>query len=138
MKLTNTHLGLMVLAVIGMLGISFFIFSNDGTTPTGQAIGDTEEPLHLFEGVIDNVDVEPGIIEGEGVYDRNCIPVNPNDPHGKVSCDAGIDTDEYGVLNFHYEHNMAEEPCIAPGEPVEVEILDDTGAAEVSRFEAWW
>ncbi len=95
-----------------------------------------EEPIHFFEGKINNVAVEPGTFEGKGVYDRNCIPVDPNNPHGEVTCDAGIQTNEHGeILNFHYQHDMNIRPCIAPGEPVEIQVMDQEGTAEVRRFE---
>ena len=89
--------------------------------PTGKA---------TFEGKITNVKVSPGIIEGTSAYDRNCIGT-----HMWTECDGGIETKEYGVLNFHYTHNMMEEPCIHMSGPEKfvVEILDSNGAAKVYR-----
>lgn len=84
----------------------------------------------IFLGVIDNKPVNPGVISGEGVYDQNCIPVDPdNKPVSVVTCDAGIDTDEYGVLNFYYKHDMSQNPCITPGNDVVLDIQTDDGDA---------
>lgn len=97
------------------------------TFRTGNVVraGDT------FEGVITNFELEPGTYQGVGAYDRNCIPVNPENPHGMVNCDAGIRT-EYGVLNFHYEHIMSVQPCIMPGQQVTLDILEE-GKAIITR-----
>jgi len=112
------------LASIAVIAIS--ISSNNRATgnvilPAGEA---------TFEGIITNVKVSPGIIEGAAAYDRNCVGT-----HMWTECDGGIETKEYGVLNFHYSHNMMEEPCILMNGPEKliVEILDTNGTAKVYR-----
>ncbi len=83
-----------------------------------------------FKGVISNTAVTPMTIKGMGVYDRSCIM----GVDGLTSCDAGVQTQEFGVLNFKYRHNMVTQPCIAPNDLVQVRILDDKGNAEIQRM----
>lgn len=85
--------------------------------------------LNIFEGRITNVKVSPGKIEGVSAYDRNCVGDQVTE------CDGGIKTAEYGVLNFHYSHEMAVQPCIHMfgAEKMIVEILDSNGNARVIR-----
>lgn len=84
----------------------------------------------VFLGQISNVKVEPGTVQGMGVYDRSC----KMESGGLTSCDAGIKTKEYGVLNFKYTHNMQEKPCLAQNDLVTVKIVDTSGKAEIQRI----
>lgn len=105
------------ISVIALLILVIYPMFKTGDVITGNVVrADT------FEGTITNLELEPGTYRGVGVYDRNCIPVNPANPHGKVNCDAGIET-KFGVLNFHYEHIMSVQPCIMPGQQVTLEVL---------------
>ncbi|MBI5392124.1 hypothetical protein HZB00_03935 [Candidatus Woesearchaeota archaeon] len=108
-------------------GAYLFLGKKSANTPTGNAVitarGD------IFSGKISNKAVEPGIINGFGVYDKSCIMGND----GLTSCDAGIQTKEYGLLNFKYRHNMQQEPCIAPKDALLVKILDSEGNAQVQK-----
>src|SRR3990172_126422 len=113
-----------LLVGVGIAGITGFSSGN----PTGNIILPSGEAT--FEGTITNVEVSPGIIEGVSAYDRNCVGT-----HMLTECDGGISTKEYGVLNFHYSHNMMEEPCIHMNGPEKmyVEILNSDGTAKVYR-----
>ncbi len=83
----------------------------------------------VFEGVITTPGIGLGRFKGMGVYDMNCRPVG----RGLTNCDGGIKTEEYGILNFNYTHNMGTAPCINRGDLLEVEVLNDTGKARVVR-----
>lgn len=82
-----------------------------------------------FEGKITNTKVALGEYPGTGAYDRNCKSIGG----GITNCHGGIQTQEFGLLDFNYEHNMAVQPCIAPGDKVLVTILDNSGRATVQR-----
>lgn len=127
---------LVIAALAGVLvlgGIATGVITVGDVDPATEPADDADSADSVFDGEIDNVDVEPMTLTGEGVYDRNCVPVDPeNEPLSVVTCDAGIETDEYGVLNFHYEHDMSVDPCIGPGDHVEVEIRDEDGTATAS------
>jgi len=86
--------------------------------------------LNVFEGKITNVKVEPGRIEGLTTYDANCLGTAE-----QTECDAGIRTNEYGDMNFHYRHNMVAQPCLHMfgSERVIVDILDSQGNARIIR-----
>lgn len=96
---------------------------------TGYVSYQALENPTVFEGRITNMKVAPGKIEGVSAYDRNCVgqPI--------TECDGGVRTVEYGVLNFHYRHDMSKEPCIHMYGPEKmiVEILDSNGNAKVTR-----
>lgn len=83
----------------------------------------------VFEGIITNLKLEPGFLEGTGVYDRTCKMIE----NGLSQCDAGIQT-EKGLLNFNYKHNMNIQGCIDSGQKLKVEILDSNGKARVTRY----
>ena len=106
-----------VLAIVVIIGASLV-----GIFKTGNA---TKEDI--FEGKITNLELEPMILEGVGVYDRSCNPVE----NGLSQCDAGIQT-EKGLLNFNYKHEMHSQPCIDNGDQLKVEIFAD-GTAKVIR-----
>lgn len=129
----NRRTALVFLALAAVLvvgGIATGVITVGHVDPAAEPSNDADSADSVFDGEIDNVDVEPMIVTGEGVYDRNCVPVDPEDqPLSVVTCDAGIETDEYGVLNFHYEHDMSEDPCIGPSDHIEVEIHDEEGTA---------
>ena len=106
-------IGLLVIILFGML-----VFSARKPTPTGNVVRED-----VFEGTITNMDLEPIILEGMGVYDRSCNMVG----NGLTQCDAGIQT-EKGLLNFNYKHNMAVQGCIAEGDKLEIQILENNKA----------
>ncbi len=110
-------------ALVAVLGYKLY------SPKTGYASYIPPEDLNVFEGRITNVKVSPGRVEAVSVYDRNCV--------GNVitECDGGVKTEEYGVLNFHYKHDMAIQPCIHMFGPEKmiVEILDSNGNARVIR-----
>ncbi len=85
-----------------------------------------------LEGVITTPGVKPGIYKGLGVYDMNCKGIGG----GLTSCDGGIKTKEYGVVNLSYIHNMSAVPCINYGDRLELEVLDTSGRARVIRTAA--
>ena len=82
---------------------------------TGNSI---KENVDVFEGTITNMNLEPALLSGKGVYDRSCFPVE----NGLTQCDAGIQT-ENGLLNFNYKHNMDMQGCLDKGNKLNVEIL---------------
>ena len=84
----------------------------------------------IFKGKITNMAVEAGEMKGMGVYDKSCKMLG----NGLTGCDAGIQTEKYGLLNFKYQHNMQQEPCLAPNDVVAVRILDNEGNAEIQRI----
>lgn len=86
--------------------------------------------LNVFEGKITDVKVSPGRITGFTTYDANCLGTQI-----ETECDAGIRTNEYGDMNFHYKHNMAIQPCLHMfgSEKVIVDILDSEGNAKITR-----
>ncbi|KXB00710.1 hypothetical protein AKJ41_03800 [candidate division MSBL1 archaeon SCGC-AAA259O05] len=51
-----------------------------------------------------------GVYPGEVAYDRNCRDVGG----GLTGCNAGIRTQEFGLVDFYYEHDMDAKPCLAP------------------------
>lgn len=82
-----------------------------------------------FDGKITNMSVPIGIYSGIGEYDTNCTMGD----NGMITCDAGITLENFGVLNFHYTHDMSKDKCIDYGQKLNVEILDETGNAKVTR-----
>lgn len=131
MKTSTVVIGIVVFFAIAL----FFVFSpqlgNTGVTSSASAV-ESHHPAavsSVFEGAITNKKVTPGKITGLGAYDRNCVAIG----NGLTDCHAGINTNEYGVLDFNYQHNMDKDPCIVPGDNVVVEILDAEGHARVTR-----
>ena len=124
---TKTIAIVVAILLVGVVGAAIGI-SSSGNTVTGNIVLPIGKDI--LEGRITNVQVSPGIIEGVSAYDRNCVGT-----HMWTECDGGIRTEEYGVLNFHYSHNMMEEPCIHMNGPEKlyVEILDSSGTAKVYR-----
>ena len=124
----NTKTIIIVSAILLIVLAGTIIGFSSNNQATGNVILPRGEAT--FEGIITNVPVSPGIIEGVSAYDRNCVGT-----HMLTECDGGITTKEYGVLNFHYSHNMMEEPCIHMNGPEKfvVEILDSNGAAKIYR-----
>lgn len=110
---------ILILAMAILIGLIIF-----GSVKTGNTIKED-----VFNGVITNIKLEPVVLEGTGVYDRSCNPVE----NGLTQCDAGIQT-ENGLLNFNYKHDMHAQPCIDSGDKVKVEILDSNGRAKITRF----
>ena len=124
---TKTIAIVSAILLVGITEIAISVFSS-GNVATGNVILPTGKDI--LEGKITNIQVSPGIVEGVSAYDRNCVGT-----HMLTECDGGIRTEEYGVLNFHYSHNMMEEPCIHMNGPEKlfVEILDSSGTAKVYR-----
>lgn len=85
----------------------------------------------LTEGVesTDPAAVDPGIYEGVIVYDRSCESVG----NGLTGCDAGIETQELNVVNFYYEHDMQQKPCLVPEQQVVLKVENE--GAVVQRRE---
>lgn len=77
------------LIVIGLIILLLGILVFSGRKQTDNVKED------VFEGVITNMNLEPRVFDGIGVYDRSCNPVE----NGLTQCDAGIKT-EAGLLNF--------------------------------------
>lgn len=119
--------GGMVIVVLLVGSLLAFIPKRIGTGATGNVIAKTNGDI--FTGKISNVAVKPGTIKGIGLYDRSCKMMS----NGLTACDAGIQTEEYGSLNFKYQHNMQQQPCLAPNDIVMVQILDERGNAKVQR-----
>lgn len=110
-----------------------FMTSCSGSVPDAGKTGvptETDTPvdgvsIQVFEGNITNKDLKPGTLTGEVVYDKNCVYTE----NGMMECDGGIYTREFGLLNFHYSHNMKEEDCLGPKQVVSVVIKDNNTAA---------
>ena len=111
--------GIIIILGIVIIALAMLI----GTFRTGNVVKED-----VFEGEITNIKLEPGVLEGTGVYDRSCNPVE----NGLTQCDAGIQT-EKGLLNFNYKHEMHSQPCIDSGDKLRVEIFAD-GSAKVIRY----
>lgn len=77
--------------------------------------------VDVFRGQINRSNIGEATLLGSITYDRNCLPVE----NGLTQCDAGVKTDEYGVINFNYTHNMREEPCLVAGNKVLMKIQKD-------------
>ena len=107
---------ILIIALIGLIVIAQF--------KTGNSVKED----NVFEGVITNMNLEPQILDGEGVYDKSCNPIE----NGLSQCDAGIQT-EKGLLNFNYKHDMHAQPCLDKGQTLKVEILEG-GKAIVRRI----
>ena len=121
----------LVFPVILFIGVNSV--SNDSSAGLNRVSGIPEDfgMGDIFEGVITNNDLPLGVVVlGVGVYDRSCMPV----PGGLTQCDGGILTEEYGVLNFNYTHNMHTEPCIGPNENFIVETVNNENKAIVKRI----
>src|SRR3989338_7122033 len=111
---------IMIIAIISLVILSFVGLSKN---KTGNVIRED-----VFEGVITNMNLEPSTLEGTGVYDRSCNPIE----NGLSQCDAGIQTSA-GLLNFNYKHNMGMQACIDQGQILKVEILEGN-EARVTRY----
>lgn len=117
-------IAIVVLGVLGLVGVVIGLALDD-TSPARSASGKAD----VFQGVITNVAVDVGEVQGIGAYDWNCTGIDG----GQTQCDGGMRTEEYGILNFNYVHKMEETPCIAPGDRLRVTILDTKGQALVER-----
>ena len=99
--------------------------SSDGNQVTVDREGYAGDAFagSLTEGVgsSEPAAVDPGIYEGEIVYDRSCKPVGD----GLTGCDAGIETAELGTVNFYYEHDMQQKPCLTPDQQVVFEVKNE-------------
>lgn len=117
-------IGMVVLAVLGLAGVAFGMALDNNRAPRSVRVN-----VDVFEGAITNVAVAVGDVQGVGVYDWNCTDIGA----GRTRCDGGVQTEEYGILNFTYAHKMAEAPCIGQGDQLRVTILDTGGQALVER-----
>lgn len=119
-----------ILVIVLVAGIGFLAIGSLNSKASGYATAGvpSAQKTEIFTGKITNMDLAPGIYQGTGVYDKSCLDAGA----GMTECDGGIKTDK-GVLNFHYKHNMAVLPCIAPGDGLVVEVLDSEGNAKVTR-----
>ncbi|MBU0963162.1 MAG: hypothetical protein KKD48_04635 [Nanoarchaeota archaeon] len=82
----------------------------------------------VFEGIITNMNLQSQVLDGMGVYDKNCNAIE----NGLTQCDGGIQT-EKGLLNFNYKHNMHMQKCIDQGQKLKVEIFEGN-KARVTRL----
>ena len=125
MKMDTKMIAILVLIVL-LVGAVAFLISTPTNTPTDRVISTQG---NVIEGKITNVKVSPGTLEGISAYDRNCVgqPI--------TECDGGIETEKYGLLNFHYSHDMSKVPCIHMHGPekLTIEIIDSDGTAKVYR-----
>ena len=112
---------IIIVLVIALIGL----FAYSSLRTTGNSVKTGED---VFEGRITNFNIKPETLDGTGVYDRSCNPVES----GLTQCDAGIQT-EKGLLNFNYKHNMHMQRCIDSGDKLKVEILEG-GKAKVTRY----
>ena len=130
----STAISLMI--VIGSLVAGFVLISLFGVETGYGSLSNTElsnpeaNQQNVFEGKITNVKVSPGRIEGFTSYDANCLGTQE-----QTECDAGIRTNEFGEMNFHYQHNMVTQPCLHMfgSEKVIVDVLDSEGNAKIIR-----
>ena len=113
----------LTIIMIGIIAILIGMIVFGSIKNTGNTI-----KSDVFEGTITNADLEPQVLDGTGVYDRSCNPIDG----GLSQCDAGIQT-EKGLLNFNYKHDMNAQPCIDKDQKLKVEILAD-GKARVTRL----
>ncbi len=126
----NKIIGFVIIGLLiggGILSVALF----KSPSPTGRAITEVNKEVlkgDIFKGKITNSKVEASTLKGIGVYDKSC----KMGTDGLTTCDAGIKTEQYGVLNFNYRHNMQQQPCLAPNDILEIRIRSD-GTAEVQR-----
>ncbi|MBI2545537.1 MAG: hypothetical protein HYW22_03020 [Candidatus Aenigmarchaeota archaeon] len=127
--MTKVNKAISIGVIVLLVGLIAFVGYKLYAPKTGYATYKIPTNLNVFEGKITNAKVNPGTIEGTSAYDSNCIG------NQVTECDGGIRTAEYGVLNFHYFHEMAIQPCIHMFGPerLVVEILDSDGNARVTR-----
>lgn len=124
---------LSIVLVLALLAMTVYFsyqlyFPKTGYFASSQS--SSTNSLNVFEGKITNKKVSPGRIEGFSTYDANCLGTQQ-----QTECDAGIRTNEYGELNFHYFHNMEIQPCLHMfgSERVIVDILNEDGDARITR-----
>lgn len=121
----NMKSGTFIILLLIALLVGLMIF---GSFRTGNSNSIKEVRGDVFEGVITNINLEPQVLDGTGVYDKSCLSVE----NGLSQCDAGIQT-EKGLLNFNYKHNMNMQKCLDNGQKLKVEILADN-QARVTRL----
>lgn len=135
MNISKNMIAIAALAIIGVAYVAWAVggVPGNGNATTGDILNKNPNDITpqgtLFQGSITNKNVEPMKLMGIGEYDRNCVSV----ARGLTNCHGGIKTAKYGVLDFNYVHDMAKEPCIAPGQELVVTILDSSGKATVQR-----
>ena len=118
MKSTTTAILVLIFALIVLIVYGSLKNTGDSVDEFGNS----------FEGSITNINVEPGIYDGTGAYDRTCKPIE----NGMTQCDGGIQT-EKGLLNFQYKHDMMQQGCIDAGQNFKVEVFADN-KAKVTRL----
>lgn len=120
-------------SVAGCIGLS----DTDTTTRTPDDAGSSTANVDragyrgdTFTGVVTvhegsdvPADVAAGTYEGTIVYDRSCYPVGD----GRTECDAGIALQSFGTVNFSYEHDMEQTPCLVPYQEVVLSV-NEAGA----------
>ena len=116
MKFIHIFLIVIILFLVGLIAYGKF-------KTTGNVV-----KQDVFEGIITNMNLEPQVLDGTGVYDRSCNPIE----NSLTQCDAGIQT-ERGLLNFNYKHDMNMQACLDNGDKLKLEILAD-GKARVTRL----
>jgi len=131
-KTTIASLAIIAVLIVGVaaMGVQLYLPKTGNIVATNPSSGTSgANPMNIFTGKITNAQVSPGEIIGFTSYDANCIGSQI------TQCDAGIKTDQYGELNFHYQHDMNAQPCLNMfgSEKVIVDILDSQGNARVTR-----
>jgi hypothetical protein len=134
-KTTIASLAIIAVLLVGVaaMGVQLYLPKTGNTVATVPSSGTSgsagTNPMNIFNGKITNAQVSPGEIIGFTSYDANCVGSQI------TQCDAGIKTDQYGELNFHYQHDMNAQPCLHMfgSEKVIVDILDLQGNARITR-----
>lgn len=111
-----------------------------GPSPREDPVGESDaKPFEgdRFDGVLtaaagsrEPISVTPGTYVGTVTYDKSCKPVGSDD----FRCDAGIETDSLGEVNFYYEHDMRRKPCLVPPQAVRLTVGTDRTAVRRDRL----
>lgn len=123
-------LGLVLALAVSLGAIAgYYSLSGNGSGQSSSSSGQLASDPNFFAGNVTTKGIPAGTYNGTGIYDHNCLPVG----NGIYSCDAGIRTSKYGVIDFAYRHDMMMKPCIGPGDTLVVTV-NSTGAATVNRL----
>ena len=121
---------LTAVALIAALSLITAPLLMHGGINTGAGNSGPNPGADSFSGKITSQKVAVGSFAGVGSYDRNCVDAG----NGLTNCDAGIEIQGYGVVNFNYVHDMHSLPCIKPGEKLSMRVLGEDGSAVVERL----
>lgn len=98
--------------------------------PSGNQHTNTSTSLitrDQFNGVIVNEVYYNGL--GTIIADRDCR----TDRNGLTTCTAVIKSDDGKIIEFKYTHDMSLQPCLSPGERVQV-YTNQGGKAVIVRL----